>query len=254
MLSIDRYKRIIEQLEKNETVKVTELSDLLNVTEKTVRLDLEQLENRGILKRIHGGAILADVGERILPINERQSANSEVKQAIAKEAVEQVSAQDTILMDGGSTTLAVARMLGEFPVTVITNDIQIANELSSKEQIQLIIPGGTRIPNSSSLMSAHATQSLHTMRVNHLFFGSTGVSIDHGLTVFNSLFVDWKKELLKTADNSILVVNSSKFEKIALIQFADLSDVDVIITDSRLDKEIEKQLISRGIKVIKAKI
>ncbi|MFV2048140.1 DeoR/GlpR family DNA-binding transcription regulator [Metabacillus litoralis] len=242
MLAVERHERILDQLDKNKIVKVSELSKLLEVTEKTIRGDLELLEKRGLLNRIHGGAVLAEDEGRMLPIAERQSGYSDVKSAIAKEAVKLIEPNETILMDGGSTTIAIAELLGEFPITVITNDLKIANVLLSKSNVQLIVLGGTRIDKSSSLMGAQATEMLKRMRVNRLFFGTTGISVEHGLTVFNSIHADWKKQIISCADHITLLADSSKFEKVALIQFAKFDEVNEIVTDTNLDPHIKETL------------
>ncbi|APH03936.1 DeoR/GlpR family DNA-binding transcription regulator [Bacillus weihaiensis] len=242
MLAIERHERILAQLDKNKRVKVSDLSNLLQVTEKTIRGDLELLEKRGLLKRVHGGAVLFDVEGRMLPIADRQLSHHEVKIAIAREALKKIKPHETVLMDGGSTVLALAKLLGDFPVTVITNDIKIANVLLEKRNVQLMVLGGMRIDQSSSLMGSQATEMLVRMKVNKLFFGSTGVSIDHGLSVFNSIHADWKKHIIKCSDYITLLADSTKFEKVALIQFALLEDVDAIVTDSSLSNEIQRKL------------
>lgn len=242
MLAVERHESILDQLDKNKIVKVSELSKLLDVTEKTIRGDLEILEKRGLLNRIHGGAVLAEDEGRMLPIAERQSGYSDVKSAIAKEAVKLIEPNETILMDGGSTTIAIAELLGEFPITVITNDLKIANVLLTKSNVQLMVLGGTRIDKSSSLMGAQATDMLKRMRVNRLFFGTTGISVEHGLTVFNSIHADWKKQIISCADHITLLADSSKFEKVALIQFAQFDEVNEIVTDTNLDPLIKETL------------
>lgn len=247
MLSVERHERIIDQLDKSKIIKVSELSKFLEVTEKTIRGDLELLEQRGLLKRIHGGAVIADGEGRMLPIDERQSGYSEVKIAIAKESVKLIKPNDTILMDGGSTTIAIAELLGEFPITVITNDLKIANVLLAKNNVQLMVLGGTRIDKSSSLMGAQASEMLNRIRVNRLFIGTTGVSSEHGLTVINSMHADWKKQVINCADNVTLLADSTKFGKVALVQFAMLSEVNEIVTDSNLNDTVKSQMEEKGI-------
>ncbi|WP_100406450.1 DeoR/GlpR family DNA-binding transcription regulator [Bacillus solitudinis] len=242
MLSVERYEKILEQLGKYKIIKVSEISKDLGVTEKTIRVDFETLEKKGLLKRIHGGAVLHEEEGRIFPVNERQSMHSDNKMAIAIEAVKLIKPDETILIDGGSTTHAVAKLLGQFPVTVITNDLKIANELLEKEKVQLMVLGGTRIGTSSSLFGPESTELLKRIRVNRLFFGATGVSLEHGLTVLNSLHVEWKKQIIRCADCVTLLADSTKFEKVGLIQFAKIGDVDEIITDSKLDPLVKEDL------------
>ncbi|MBD1382539.1 DeoR/GlpR family DNA-binding transcription regulator [Metabacillus arenae] len=249
MLSVERYEKIVYYLEKNKIVKVSELSKLLEVTEKTIRGDLEILEQRGLLNRIHGGAMLAEDEDRMLPIQERQSGHSEIKMAIAKQALMLIKPNDTILMDGGSTTLALAELLGNDPVTVITNDVKIAYSLLEKEKVQLMVLGGTKIGQSASLMGAQASSLLQRIRVNRLFFGTTGVSLEQGLTVLNTIHADWKKQIIDNANQVTLLADSTKFGKSALIQFASLEEINEIVTDDKLEQHFEKELVARGIRV-----
>lgn len=247
LLSIERYQKITEQLEKHKIIKVSDLADKLEVTEKTIRIDLEVLEQRGLLKRVHGGAVLAETEGRLLPIEERQSSQNETKRTIAEEAMKLIKPNETILMDGGSTTIEICKMLGDFQVTIITNDLKVANVLYDKDNVQLIVLGGTRVPKSSSLVGSQATELLNKLRVNRLFIGTTGVSLDHGLTVFNSLHADWKKQIINSADHVTLVADSTKFEKTALIQFATIQEVDEIITDSKLGTANRNALLAMDI-------
>ncbi len=249
MFSIERYETILNKLETDKAVKVSQLSQLLGVTEKTIRIDLEALEKKGLLKRIHGGAVLENKEGKILPVRERQSSHTEIKDAIAKEAVRLIEPHETILMDGGSTTSAISERLGNFPVTVITNDIKIAHILHDKENVQLVVLGGTRIHHSSSLLGDQVTEALKRLRVNRLFFGTTGFSIEHGLTVLNSMHVDWKRKILDCADHVTLVADSTKFEKVALVQFAEITDVNELITDDQLAHSAIKEIENKGVNV-----
>lgn len=254
MLSAERHERILEQLEQNKSVKVSEISRRLGVTEKTIRLDLEYLEQCGLLKRIHGGAVQMNRESMILPVNERQSSLSDVKSSIAREAKKLIKPNETILLDGGSTTLALARQLGDFPVTVITNDVQIAYVLLGKSNVQLMLLGGTQIGSSSSLLGELAVEALKRIRVSRLFFGATGVSAEYGLTVLNSLHADWKRRVIQSSEQVTLLADSTKFERTALIQFARLEELDEIISDSNLEDRIVKLYEAKGIRLIKANI
>ncbi|GAF64823.1 putative transcriptional regulator [Bacillus sp. TS-2] len=242
MLSVKRYEMILALLEQNQVVKVSELSKELGVTEKTIRIDLEALEKNGLLKRIHGGAVLADKGTRIVPIEERQSGKAIIKEAIAQKAKAKIQPYQTVLLDGGSTTEALAHLMGDIPLTVITNDIKIAYTLLEKEKIQLMVLGGTRIGKSPSLIGAEATAMLQKIRVNHVFFGTTGISMEHGLTVLNHLHADWKKQIIQIADEVTLLTDATKFEKVGLIQFASLTEIDEIITDHSIEEKMVQLL------------
>lgn len=250
MLSIERNEKIIELLDRDRIVKVSALSKLFSVTEKTIRGDLEMLERRGLLRRIHGGAILPNENGGLLPIFDRQSGYSDAKLSIAKLALSLISPGEAILLDGGSTTMALAEILGEFPLTVITNDLKISSILLNKEKIHLIVLGGERIGTSSSLLGPMAAETLQKIHINRLFLGTTGIHPEHGLTVFHSLLAQWKRSIIQHAVYSTLLVDQSKFGQVALFKFADLSQIHEIITDTPLDKEMLAELTKRNIKLI----
>lgn len=234
MLSIERHEKILEYLDREKAVKVADLSAAFYVTEKTIRADLISLEQKGLLKRIHGGAVPPGGGS-ILPIADRQSKHVNEKTAIAKKAIELLSEEETIFLDGGSTTRQLAGLLGDFKVTVVTNDVKIASILIFKEKVDLIILGGSQIGNTSSLYGPLASDALQKIRVSHLFLGTTGIDCSHGLTVFNRLQAEYKKSIISAASRITLLADHTKFGQNALIKFAELSDVDLIITDIKLN-------------------
>ncbi|QKS69742.1 DeoR/GlpR transcriptional regulator [Paenalkalicoccus suaedae] len=250
MLSIERYEKIMNELDKNGTVRVSFLSKALHVTNKTIRIDLEHLEEKGLLQRIHGGAILPKSENQLLPIKDRQEDLTDVKHAIALEAIKEIQDGDTILIDGGSTTYAFAKALPDIPITVITNDIHIASAILRKSQIQLMVTGGTRIGESAALFGSEAERMLQHIRVNKIFFGTTGLSLEGGLTVFNAIHADWKRKALNCSKKYILLADASKFDKDALIQFSSIEQVGTIITDDQLSEEIATRYKSKGIHLI----
>lgn len=254
MLSVERHEKILNELDKHTVIKVSQLSELLQVTDKTIRIDLETLEKRGLLKRIHGGATILEEENPILPIKDRQLQHGEVKNAIAKEALKSIIENDTLLIDGGSTTQALAELLGDFPITVITNDINIAYELLNKELVHLMMVGGTRIGTSGSLFGSEASTLLKRIRVNKIFFGTTGISLKNGLTVLNGIHADWKREALACSDNVTLLADATKFQKDALIQFAKLQDIHHIITDDSLADDLFQLISKEGVRLTKVKV
>jgi DeoR/GlpR family transcriptional regulator of sugar metabolism len=157
------------------------------------------------------------------------------KTAIAKKAIGLLAEEETIFLDGGSTTRQLAEILGDFKVTVVTNDVKIANILIFKEKVELIMLGGSQIGNTSSLYGPLASEALQKIRVSHLFLGTTGIDCSHGLTVFNRLQAEYKKSVISAASRITLLADHTKFGQNALIKFAELSDVDLIISDIKLN-------------------
>ena len=148
MNPIRRYEKIMEVLLTQKEVTVAQLSESLGVTGKTIREDLAKLEEQGLLVRVHGGAVLAQSDQYgILPSKEPLTKHADEKKGIALLALHHIQEGDIIALDGGSTTLEIARRLENRPLTVITNDVYIISELAAKDQIRLVVPGGYRVRN-----------------------------------------------------------------------------------------------------------
>ncbi|KZZ83095.1 DeoR/GlpR family DNA-binding transcription regulator [Bacillus sp. SJS] len=245
---VERHEKIIQTLEKEKMVKVTELSISLNVTEKTVRQDLIVLENKGLLKRIYGGAILPE-STGMLPVEKRQASFLYEKKLAAKAAAERIEEEDTIFLDGGSTMLELAKLLIHRKITVLTNDIKIAHTLLGAEKVQLIMPGGGRIPGSASLFGPIAEEAMQKLRVKKLFLGTTAADLSNGLTVFSHAQAEYKKRIIRLADHVALVTDHTKFGQTALIQYADFDILDEVITNNELPEAWKKELGRMGIPV-----
>ncbi|RLQ96127.1 DeoR/GlpR family DNA-binding transcription regulator [Falsibacillus albus] len=185
-----------------------------------------------------------------MPIMERQGKFMDEKRAIAKMAVSMIEEESTILLDGGSTIAQMAELLGDFPVTAITNDLKIANILLNKERIQVIVLGGSQIGTTTSLFGPLLLDSLQRYRVQHLFLGTTGIDPNHGLSVFNSLQAEYKRQIIPLADQVILLADHTKFGETALIRFGHISDVDTIISDSKLLEYFRDKLKKQNKRVL----
>jgi DeoR family fructose operon transcriptional repressor len=250
MLAVKRHEKIIELLEREQSVKVADLSALLGVTEKTIREDLEKLEDKGLLKRIHGGAVAVNSENEasFFSLHAPSTRAVNEKQQIAKQALKHIDPNDIIVLDTGSTTLEIAKLLGAFPVTVITNDLLIICELTSKELVRLVVPGGFEHKNTLHA-SPEALEFVKTLNIQKSFVSSTGVHLDYGLTIFRSELIEQKKAWILAAKENFCVADHSKFDKTALITFAPLDDIHCIITDRGLPKAVERKYKEQHIKV-----
>jgi DeoR family fructose operon transcriptional repressor len=247
MLAINRHEKIIEWLDQHRSAKVTDLSQSLNVTEKTIREDLEKLEQRGLLKRIHGGAILVAEGEHaLLPIFKSHTRQYEEKREIARKAIAYIEERDIIALDGGSTTLEIACALDNIPLTVITNDLNIICELTKKEHIQLVVPGGHRSRNLL-ITSSEAIEFVSKLNIKKAFISATAIDIDYGLSVFTSAQIELKKTLISCAGEVYAVADHSKFDRCALMTFANLSELKCIISDKGMKVETIERYKEQGI-------
>ncbi|MFC4303836.1 DeoR/GlpR family DNA-binding transcription regulator [Cohnella boryungensis] len=245
MLAFARHQFILDLLQSQGTVQVSELSERLSVTPKTIREDLEKLEEKGLLARIHGGAVSrSGEAESILPLQFPNTKHVSEKEAIAVHALRYIRQDDVIALDAGSTTLEIAKKLPDMPLTVLTNDLLIMRELTVKENIRLVVPGGYRHRNV--LVGNDALDWLARLNVQKLFLSATGVHDKFGLSVFTGELLDLKKAYLFGAKEIYGVADHSKFDRAALQTFAALEDLDVLITDDGLDDDIRRRYEKGG--------
>lgn len=248
MLAVQRHERILQQLDRERTVKVSELAAALGVTEKTVREDLEKLEEKGLLKRIHGGAtVAADGDEPLLPLQVPNTRRPLEKQAIAARAAAAIEAGDIVALDGGSTTLEIAKLLPNAPLTVVTNDVYIIAELARKDAIRLVVPGGYRERNL--LVGAGAVEFIRSLNIHKAFLSATGIHPSFGLTIFTGEQLPMKRAYVETAGQAFCVADASKFGRSALVTFASLEEIDAIYTDEGLPPETAEEYRRIGVRV-----
>ncbi|WP_018752699.1 DeoR/GlpR family DNA-binding transcription regulator [Paenibacillus sanguinis] len=236
MSQIRRHEKIMEVLLTRKEVTVAELSDQLGVTGKTIREDLAKLEEQGLLMRVHGGAILAQSDQYgILPSREPLAKHAEEKKEIARKALLHIQAGDIIALDGGSTTLEIARRLDNSPLTVVTNDVYIISELAAKDQIRLVVPGGYRVRNM--LAGPESAAYIRQLNIRKAFVSATGIHPEHGLSIYTGDLIAFKRALIETSREVIAVMNHQKFGQTALRTFARLDEVTRIIADQGLTAE-----------------
>lgn len=249
MLAVSRQRLIMEKLQEDGAVKVSELSELLQVSEKTIREDLEKLEKKGLLKRLHGGAVLAENNGIHLPPPPAAQASIRFheKEAIAEKAVTYIQEGDIIALDGGSTTLRIAVRLRNEPLTVVTNDVMIIRELAVHDRIRLVVPGGYRHRNLLTMQGNW--DWLRKLNIHKLFLSATGIHMEYGLTIFTEEHVALKQLLLECSKEVFCVADHSKFDKGALLTFAELNQIDTIITDYGLAPEIAERYRKQGIQL-----
>lgn len=249
MLPAKRLENILELLQKDRFVTVSGLSELMEVTEKTIREDLEKLEARGLLERVRGGATLpVDSGKNLFPIHVPNTKSLAEKQYIAKQAVQFVEPGDIIALDAGSTMLELAKLLPNQPLTVVTNDLFIINELTSREQIRLVVPGGYRHKNL--LLGMEAIEFIRKLNIHKAFLSATGVDLDHGLTIFTGTLLEQKRAWIESAAKVYCAADSDKLEKSALFTFGTMEEIDILFTDDKADQSILQKYAERGLKVM----
>ncbi|WP_379126699.1 DeoR/GlpR family DNA-binding transcription regulator [Paenibacillus sp. sgz500958] len=248
MNPIRRHEMIMEVMLNQKDVTVNELSEKLQVTGKTIREDLSKLEEQGLLVRVHGGAVLAQSDQfGILPSKAPLVKYSDEKTEIALRALSHIEQDDIVALDGGSTTLEIARRLDNMSLTVVTNDVYIISELAPKDNIRLVVPGGYRVRNM--LAGQEAVSYVKSLNIQKAFLSATAVNIEQGLSIYTGDFIEYKQALVSTARKVYAVVDHHKFGHTALRTFASLQEVDVLLTDSGLPAETVEQFRSAGVNI-----
>ncbi|KKO53421.1 DeoR/GlpR family DNA-binding transcription regulator [Paenibacillus sp. DMB20] len=256
MLVAERYEKIVQLVNERGSIRVTELSEICGVTEETIRRDLDRLEQSGRLRRSHGGAVsIKDLppsgrSQPEIPFTEREIMHAEEKQRIAEEAVKLIEPYQRILLDASSTAWYMARLIPDFPLTVLTNSIKAAAELGGKEKIEVISTGGIMAHRSLSFVGPIAERALDSYHVDKAFVSFKGVHLERGLSESNELQARIKHKMVGIADQVVLLADASKFGAQAFKQVADLSCIHTIITDARLTPEDAAPYKERGIEVI----
>lgn len=253
MNSAKRLAYISDFLEKHGSVNVAELAEQLNVTPKTIRLDLSKMEQMELVERVHGGAILPRGSSGVFKIGTRRQTNLKEKAAIAALALKYIEDNAIVILDGGSTTQQVAHQMANVPITLLTNDLMIAGEVLNKENVALYVTGGKlsehRREGVYTLLGRDAEAVLSKYQVNKLFLSTTTLHFKQGLMVYSEDVAETKKAMIRAAEQVICLLDYTKFHKQAFLPFASLEQIDMIITDDRITPEDLDFLTQLGIKV-----
>ncbi len=252
MIAEERRAILLKELNDTGYVQATELASRLNLSAATIRRDFALLEKQGLCFRKRGGAIRSAQGVTLeLPYEIKQGQRTAEKKRIAEAAAKLVQDGDTLILDAGSTTYALAlQLLSRQRITVVTNDLQIACKLASSPNLRLICTGGIARASVYSLQGSQTESFIQNLRVDKTFIGADAIHSDCTVTNVNFDEVPIKQAMLHAASQVYLVADSTKFEKTGFVKVCDLSDVDAIITDSDLPKEKLTQLAALGLHVV----
>lgn len=252
-MKTDRRMQIIDMVTKNRTVKNAELMKKFDISIETVRRDLEYLENQGYLRRVYGGAV-ANVSLGSEPeYSSRSKERESEKNAIAQAAAKLICPEESIYLGVGTTVQAMAQHItGLTNITVFTNALRTAVELSEIPGCNVIIPGGNLRSKELTLSGFPAEQNFSYFNVDKAFIGIGGITAD-GITDFHTGEAQIHRQLIKNATKSIALADSSKLGIRAMNNVCPLSDIDIVITDSKAPKQLIKDIENQGVKVIIAK-
>lgn len=250
MFEEERLHRISEYIQNNSRASVQELCDLFQVSESTVRRDLKELENRGVLKRTHGGAVNFQVVGFEPTYSEKEDKYKNEKEAIAKKAAEFIEDGDSLLIDSGTTTLYLAAELTKFhDLTIVTNSINLMQRLSVLQGINIISTGGMLRTTTMALAGPMAEKSLERIRVDKAFLGTNGLNLEAGLTTPNIVEASIKQKMISVADQVFIMADHTKIGCVSFAKFGELSDIDACITGSSISKEVKTELERNNVKL-----
>lgn len=251
MLADERRNRLLELVRTRRFASLPELVLALDVSESTIRRDLEQLEEMGAAKRIHGGVLYVGASPKNPHFDLQQTDEWDQKRAIAAAAVRLIEDGDSVMLDGGSTTYEVARLLVGRPVHVVTNSLPVANLLGSDNECDLVFIGGNICQRSGVSMGPLANQMIRSLRIRKTILSVAGIN-EAGFFNNNLLLVETERVMMHAADEVIVVADNSKFGRQSLTHLCELSDIKHLVVDSGISDYWRKKIIAAGVDLVVA--
>lgn len=249
MKAVERQIRIREFLEEREFVDLETLCRELDSSESTVRRDLVALEHQRVLKRVHGGALAVQPRGHLLDFDWQRRRQSDEKQRIGQRAAALVEDDQTVILDGGSTVAAVAENLASRSLHAITNSLAIAQVLRNSRDIEVTLTGGYLFPRLEVLLGPLCEHMLASVAADVLVMGIGGATAA-GFTNNNTLLVGSERKMIEVSRKVIIVADSSKFGRSAMVPLAPLDVADVVVTDDKLQRDHREMLEGAGIDVV----
>jgi len=242
----ERQKKILKITQEEKKVYVPDLASTCQVTEASIRLDLNHLETLGYIKRFHGGAKIA----RTSAYEERIKINHQIKKAIAKKALEYIETGDTLFLDSGTTVLMLAQALTVIEqLTIVTNSIPIAVQIGREYEKNIILVGGSFNYSEQCCEGSMTEKFLDHFNASKAFIGADSIDVEKGLFSNGISMLGYIQKIIHNSRQTILLIDSSKFSKVGTIKIGDVNCVDLIITDKGIPEKARKVLIEKGIKI-----
>jgi DeoR/GlpR family transcriptional regulator of sugar metabolism len=248
VLAEERRNRLLEVIRTRGFAALPDLAEHLAVSESTVRRDLDFLEEAGAAKRTHGGVFYTGALPKLPWFEEREPAQWAKKQAIAARAAELIEDGDTLLLDGGSTTYEVARLLVGRPLQIVTNSLPVANLFASNQANDLVFVGGYIYPRTGVALGPYANAMLAQVSVRRTILSVGGIN-ERGLYNSNLLLVETERAMITAADEVIVVADSTKFGHQSLTHLCDLASVDRLVVDDQLNPAWQKKIAEAGVEL-----
>lgn len=252
MTKIEKRRKYISDVVAREgSANVAALAERLGVTQATIRTDLRSLEKSGVLKRSHGGAIALSRAVRDMGEEEKAGINPHLKRRIAKRASGMVEKDDSIIIAPGSTMTCFAEnLIPDGSVNVITPSVRVAMTLINTEGVNVFQLGGVIYGNSLSTRGEYAQAGLKYLHAAKMFFGAEGFDPQFGITCATLEEAELTREMMKNSSQIILLADSTKFCRRGFAKICDLSDIDILVTDSGISEVTAKKIEEQGVEVV----
>jgi DeoR/GlpR family transcriptional regulator of sugar metabolism len=249
-LSATRQQDLLNYLRTYQTGQVSELSELMGASASTIRRDLDELQRRGLVERVHGGASITD-GQAEPAVGVRASVHSREKLRIGRRAAELVEDGSTILISGGTTTAGMLMHLGQVSgLTVVTNSLSVAGTIARVSEAELIVLGGVLRRSEMSLLGHITTDALVGFHIDTVFTGAFGLDPNTGLSGANLGETDTDRSLVAAGDRLVVLADGSKFAQRGPIRLAPVESIDTLVTDGAADDQAVRRLREQGVEVI----
>lgn len=251
MLVEERRQRVLDLVSSRGFASLGDLARELNASESTLRRDLDHWHSQGLVRRTHGGAVFVADAIPLPALEERSGRQLEEKKRIARVVAEHIRDGDTVLIDGGTTTLEVARLLVGRSLQVVTNSIPIAQLFSGARETDLVLLGGYVYPKTGVALGPLTIRMLEDLHVRLMVMGVAGIT-EKGLFNGNLLLVETERAMMRCADEVVVVSDHTKLCRPGLAWLCDLREVDTMVVDSGIQPESRGMFEKAGVRLIVA--
>jgi len=250
-LKENRLSQIADFISKKTNVSLKELADKFNVSIFTIRRDVDELIKREIVIKHYGGVSINNLSvASLVGFEDRNSIYHEQKTRIAKVVSEHIQDNEVIFIDSGTTTMYIANYIKDKKITVITNNIYVIIKLYMLDNINLIVIGGELDHRTNSLFGFDIVNFLDNLTISRAFLGTSGISLENGLTNYTFQESGIKKKCVEISNKSYILADPSKFDKSSLIKFAKISDIDYLATCKDIPKKYVEYCEKNGVEII----
>ncbi len=248
-----RHSRIRDLLDERGELRISEINEALDVSEATVRRDLDEMASRGWIRRTHGGALRAERADPEPPLRLRQAANSGEKELIAKAAATFARSGETIFLGSGTTVAAMVPHLASLEdLRVVTNSLPVITQLAGREDVELIVVGGLFRHSEGSMVSSLADEALRQYRADHVFMGIRGINAIDGLTNSSISEAATDRMILQVASHRVILADHTKFGQVSTFVVGPVDQASVIVTSSMTDEVQLNELAACAVDIVKA--